>query len=703
MLFVVASVGVFVIFKAYNCLYASQQKTKQVIANQSELQTVLRHFKKDTLKYKTARFLLEEIPLHHTAKHVELANKNHEIAFKLLHKKALEQLQLGVGERPQNKAVWEDNRQFKRKFKALIEAIEVADVALNVSDTATLHKEQLINHIDKAFENLDRSSLINNHDWQEFLETLLPYRYGDENLSMPKGAPEDLWKPILKGKVLHDIPLVTKTLGQYFKRIEKLTQGIKIGYDVGFYNILQWNTISCKQQTLIATQILNSIGIPTYIDNTPLWKNRDQGHIWCVSKTQNENFLPFSPWWQSVDSYLSAGAFHKNYFKRTSKVYRTVFAAQDHSAQNFKAEHEDVYPYFNTLFLKDVTNLYHDTAQITLALDTNSITPNAIAYLAIFSPKGWQPVGWSVIDKKSHKVVFTKVPKNTVYTVCSYAHNKLEVISEAFYVTSKGATVPIQPKHNVYTNLKLYRKYPDKERLTDYRYKLIGGQFQGANTPTFENPTCLYKFDSVPKNYIEQISIHTNKTYQYVRFLPKNNDQAGLAELGFYRKRSKSENTEVLDTVLRPYTFNRGGIKTKKHSNTVRLTGKYISNNKKATQKRLHVCFDGNMNTYTTDQWVGMDFETPQHVDYIRYAARNANNRITRGHLYELLYYDKGWVSFAKKKAAFNALEFTDVPEGTMYWLRNLTKGKEELPFMYIDGKQVFVNYDDCSFIETTN
>ena len=35
-------------------------------------------------------------------------------------------------------------------------------------------------------------------------------------------------------------------------------------------------------------------------------------------------------------------------------------------------------------------------------------------------------------------------------------------------------------------------------------------------------------------------------------------------------------------------------------------------------------------------------------------------------------------------------LEYTEVPSGGLYFLRNLTRGKEERIFTYVDGEQVF-------------
>ena len=46
-------------------------------------------------------------------------------------------------------------------------------------------------------------------------------------------------------------------------------------------------------------------------------------------------------------------------------------------------------------------------------------------------------------------------------------------------------------------------------------------------------------------------------------------------------------------------------------------------------------------------------------------------------------------------KAKYEYIEFADVPRGKLYWLVNLTQGKEEMPFLIDEqGRQRFVYYD---------
>ena len=69
---------------------------------------------------------------------------------------------------------------------------------------------------------------------------------------------------------------------------------------------------------------------------------------------------------------------------------------------------------------------------------------------------------------------------------------------------------------------------------------------------------------------------------------------------------------------------------------------------------------------------------------------------IVAGDSYLLMYYDgTQWkehlpIVYAGK----NYLDFTDVPVASLYLLRNLTNGKEELPFFYRNGKQYFLHVD---------
>lgn len=57
---------------------------------------------------------------------------------------------------------------------------------------------------------------------------------------------------------------------------------------------------------------------------------------------------------------------------------------------------------------------------------------------------------------------------------------------------------------------------------------------------------------------------------------------------------------------------------------------------------------------------------------------------------YELFYWDDGWQSLGKKTATDRPLVFEDVPAGALYWLVADGSNREERPFSYDDGRQVW-------------
>jgi hypothetical protein len=56
-----------------------------------------------------------------------------------------------------------------------------------------------------------------------------------------------------------------------------------------------------------------------------------------------------------------------------------------------------------------------------------------------------------------------------------------------------------------------------------------------------------------------------------------------------------------------------------------------------------------------------------------------------------LLYWQEGdWESAGKQIATTHYLNYNHVPAGTLYLLRNHTKGREERIFTYENGKQMW-------------
>ena len=116
-------------------------------------------------------------------------------------------------------------------------------------------------------------------------------------------------------------------------------------------------------------------------------------------------------------------------------------------------------------------------------------------------------------------------------------------------------------------------------------------------------------------------------------------------------------------------------------------------NNPERTKEKA---FDGDLLTYFdapihSGGWVGMDFGKPVSLEKVLCTPRGDGNTIEVGDRYELFYWSKGhWVSLGEQVATTVSLVYEDVPVGTLYWLRNRTKGKDERIFTYEEGRQVW-------------
>ena len=89
-----------------------------------------------------------------------------------------------------------------------------------------------------------------------------------------------------------------------------------------------------------------------------------------------------------------------------------------------------------------------------------------------------------------------------------------------------------------------------------------------------------------------------------------------------------------------------------------------------------------------------LETERSEIVSAIGFVPRNDDNFVWEGHRYRLLYFDspeKGWQTAGEKVADGREITMS-APEGALYWLRDLTKGREEEIFVWRDNRQIFVH-----------
>ena len=90
------------------------------------------------------------------------------------------------------------------------------------------------------------------------------------------------------------------------------------------------------------------------------------------------------------------------------------------------------------------------------------------------------------------------------------------------------------------------------------------------------------------------------------------------------------------------------------------------------------------------DFWVGLDYGKPTLLNKVFFCPRTDDNDVSPGDEYELFYWDDQWSSLGKQSAQEHQLIYNNVPKNALLLLRDLTKGREERPFTYENGKQIW-------------
>lgn len=90
------------------------------------------------------------------------------------------------------------------------------------------------------------------------------------------------------------------------------------------------------------------------------------------------------------------------------------------------------------------------------------------------------------------------------------------------------------------------------------------------------------------------------------------------------------------------------------------------------------------------DLWIGADLGKQTAIPVIGFAPRNDDNSVVSTDSYELFYWNDKWISLGKKMPIRDNIVYENVPKGALLWLRDLTKGREERPFTYDNGRQIW-------------
>ena len=615
--------------------------------NRLELERVLAHYRDDSLKLEAARFLIANMPGHYSLADTTETN---------LFYQALENTIDSMAGRPTDQ---------------IIDSLERLSVRFDdagqrtVEDAATVTADFLIRNIDTAFVRWQEGPWAKHIDFEEFCEYLLPYKM--EEMQYLDGWRDYLWRDYIEAmrplqysdlyrhSALQASLLANNELKRKLKPIFR-ESGIAPVYRLRTRAKLPCGV--CDDYTNFTVAVFRSLGIPVACDFTPHWPFRDSGHTWNVVVGNNGNRLTFGGAETNPDQ-------PHNFDEKKAKIFRRTYAANP-ELERLREEEPFVPEAFRLPFMKDVTAEYMDCKDVTV--DTEE--QEGYAYLAVFDKEEWAPVDFARIEQGRAR--FRDVGLNIVYLPVRFdREGRQTALARPFLLEYDGRKREFTADTLHRQTLVLRRKYPAFPYVLPYAMRTVGAEIHASDTPDFAVADTIFRVtDGAAVGHEVRIA-DTVRAYRYWRYVqPVWGTHCNIAEIVFYARDSHAP--VCGDIIGTDGSWGNHPDRTKEMA----FDGDYLT------------YFDAPMNH---GGWVGMDFGHPVAMEKMLYTARGDGNTIEPGDRYELCYWNnRQWESMGEQTATTVSLTYENVPSGTLYWLRNRTKGREERIFTYEDGKQVW-------------
>ncbi|GHT65344.1 hypothetical protein AGMMS50239_24890 [Bacteroidia bacterium] len=623
--------------------------------NRPELEKVLAHYSvhpADSLKYRAAVFLIENMPYHYSYSDTQLLNQYYDRVDSAI-----------------QSCRNDETQDVKIVLKDLFAESPFSRLK-TVSDVKIITSQYLIDNIDASFYLWLNGEWAVHIGFDDFCEYLLPYKIAEYQIL-------DEWKTYLKPEFSGDLNTLHycdlyRNLA--WKACETVNQKLKdqlnpqiVPNGENMISIGRLSTLIrmpmgvCEDYCIIASSVMRSKGIPAGTDFTPQWPFRSMGHSWNIlldNMGKNVIFEGGGP---------VPGSPHKKEHKM-AKVFRRTYAINREWETLMQTEKHLPATFQKNRFFKDVTDEYMETQDVEISIPKEWKNRHRYAYLALFDNKNWVPVHYGKVS--GDRVKFDKMGKMSMYLPVFYDEQGVRPFAEPFYIDYGGQVRRFEADTAHRQTVDVRRKYFIGSHCYGVGVRLPGGKFQAANRPDFSDAVTLY---TIPGFTVQsgEVFLDTLQTpYRYWRYYSADERHNNLAELYFYGEGSEQPVYGKITGTNDSYNHQKG-------------------NEKEAV-------FDGNPLSYydaltPSHSWVGMDFGGPVKIRKISYTPRSDGNDVTPGDIHELLYWDNHrWNSTGKRQATDIKLVYENLPSGTIYWIRNLSRGRDERIFSYENEKQIF-------------
>jgi hypothetical protein len=401
-----------------------EQALKLAGNNRPELEKVLERYKNnpaDSLKYKAACFLIENMPGHYS--HNDIAEARYYDSLDSIF------------------TLYEGDNEKVDSAYAILAKQRAGISSKRIADLQYVTANYLIDNIERAFEVWQNGNWAKHVNFDDFCESILPYKAED-------GQTLDNWREYLatfcSGNLTY-LPHCHPFAHSAFRACEAVNQALIDTMKPRWYEgvacpfVLRLSTLmkkphgTCDSYSLLATSVMRAKGIPVLTDFMPQWPCRDSFHMWNVLLENSGMSIAFEGVYTPVEK-----SFKKE--QKLAKVFRETYAMNPElkemllSGQRLPAS-------FRTPFIKDVSDEYFAGSEVTLPVGRRHGLQ--YAFLSVFNNHSWIPVHCGKIKK--NKVDFKNMDRDIIYLPVFYEKNAIIPFSDPFLLDFNGNALPIIP------------------------------------------------------------------------------------------------------------------------------------------------------------------------------------------------------------------------------------------------------------------
>lgn len=564
---------------------------------------------------------------------------------------------------------------------------EVRSEFIPVTDGSQVTTAFLIRHINHAFKVWRTLPFAKDLTFDEFKEYILPYKaFNGYGFLESADTYAHLFEGLIDVDSINSREDCIRAYNYVLRTLRDLTGHKECEGRKGFYDLFFSRAHACDDLAAYACCILRSMGVPVTVEHTVGYRSFTGMHYFCsLYDADRKDWETYNPEASDPTLYWDE--------EENLNIYRNTYGAQRDTPYFLHAEGEHVPDELSNPCMIDVTEHVKPIHSVTLPI--HGYGESNLAYLATFNramPDALLHTTWGVIDKEYSMVTFEHAMPHVLYFPVYYRGTTMEFFGTPFYLDDRGYMnyLPHVDSDSEGTmEVSLTRKYPRKKNMIKAAEELVGSVFIGSNDRNMRQVDTLYRITTAPDPAFMEYRFAHPKAYQIYRFdASPASGKAHIAMLEWVTSAKYGYGNTL--PASRLHALNAGDTLRCNDASMVKLLDAPIENMQRNAE------YDGNMQTapsYYPD--ITFRLKEPQVVTAVRFAPLNADNGITSGDTYVLYYWADGWREVATTTARYEYLTFTDVPAHRIYWLRNLTEGREEQPFVIDrEGKQQFV-YED--------